>query len=222
MEMLSLVRAKKAEFMDELQADDPRELMNTEMSKWERVSLSMNARAGISYYRSPEACKYKWQTLLPKYKRVADVHRETRTNSMAYFDMSFGQRRSKELPKNFDVYIYEEMNSWLRYKPTMALPHFQDLLHPNDCNYRPMSVSVEDLTNGDESMGDAVVHAYSNATAFDAAAVAASDCNPIPKEVDALVGGNPNVHMFPSPPPPTTFAVYLRQWPDTSPILPYP
>jgi hypothetical protein len=64
--------------------------MNIEMSKWERVSLSMNAGTWISCYHSLEACKYKWQTLLLEYKRVTDVHRETGTNSMAYFDMSFG------------------------------------------------------------------------------------------------------------------------------------
>jgi hypothetical protein len=60
MEMLSLVHAKKSEFLEELQADDPRELMNIDITKWERVSLSVNAGAGISCYRSPEACKYKW------------------------------------------------------------------------------------------------------------------------------------------------------------------
>jgi hypothetical protein len=58
-------------------------------TKWERVLLSVNAGDGISYYRSPEACKYKWQTLLPEYKKVADLHRETGTNSMVYFEMNF-------------------------------------------------------------------------------------------------------------------------------------
>jgi hypothetical protein len=55
--------------------DDPRELMNTDVTKWERISLSVNAGAGISCYRSPEACKYKWQTLVPEYKKVADLHK---------------------------------------------------------------------------------------------------------------------------------------------------
>lgn len=151
--MLSWVRAKKAAFMDELQADDLRELMNTKMSKWKRVSLSVNAGAGISCYRNPKAYKYKW----PEYKKVVDVYRENGTNNMAYSNMSFGQQKNKELPKNFDIYIYEEMNNWLRYKPTMAPPHFRDLLHPNECNYKPMNVSIEDLTNRDKSMGDAIV-----------------------------------------------------------------
>jgi hypothetical protein len=35
-EMLALVRAKRAEFIEELEADDPRQLMNPEMSKWEK------------------------------------------------------------------------------------------------------------------------------------------------------------------------------------------
>jgi hypothetical protein len=77
MEMISLVRAKRAEFMEELTVDDPRELMNTDMTKSERVSLSVNAGAGISCYRSPEACKYKWQTILHEYKKVADLHKGT-------------------------------------------------------------------------------------------------------------------------------------------------
>jgi hypothetical protein len=33
LEMLALVRAKRAEFIDELQVDDPRELMNTDVTK---------------------------------------------------------------------------------------------------------------------------------------------------------------------------------------------
>jgi hypothetical protein len=45
LEMLALVRAKRAEFMDELQVDDQRELMSTEGTKWERVSLSVNTAA---------------------------------------------------------------------------------------------------------------------------------------------------------------------------------
>ena len=82
--MLALVAAKRAEFMEELEADDPRQLMHPEMSKWEKILVSVNAGHGTSCYRSPEACKYKWQTLLPEYKRVADVHKETSVNSMLY------------------------------------------------------------------------------------------------------------------------------------------
>jgi hypothetical protein len=75
--MLVLVRTKGAEFLKELEADDPYDLMNPKMRKWDKVSISMNLVVGITCYRSPEACKYKWQTLLLKYKRIADLHKET-------------------------------------------------------------------------------------------------------------------------------------------------
>jgi hypothetical protein len=110
LEMIALVCAKRAEFMEELQVDDPRELMSSEMTKWERVSLHVNTALGITYFKSIEACKYKWQTLLSNYKQIADLHKETRTNSMLYFELTFGQRRERNLPKNFDSYVYQEMH----------------------------------------------------------------------------------------------------------------
>ena len=58
--MLALVRAKRAEFIEELHIEDARQLMQTDGSKWEKVSMSVNAAYGISCYRSPDACKYKW------------------------------------------------------------------------------------------------------------------------------------------------------------------
>lgn len=68
MEMLALVRAKRKEFMEDLEVDDPRTLMQSEGSKWERIALFVNVADGLTCYRSPDACKYKWQTLLPDYK----------------------------------------------------------------------------------------------------------------------------------------------------------
>jgi hypothetical protein len=57
MEMLALVRAKCAEFIDKLEADSPRLLMNSKITKWERISLSISATYGVQCYRSAEACK---------------------------------------------------------------------------------------------------------------------------------------------------------------------
>lgn len=51
--MVALVGAKMAECMEELEADDPRELMSPEMTKWEKISIAVNACHGISCYRSP-------------------------------------------------------------------------------------------------------------------------------------------------------------------------
>ena len=77
LEILVPIQAKRVEFLKELEADDPCDLMNPKMKKWDKVSISMNLLVGITCYRSPEACKYKWQILLPKYKHIADLHKET-------------------------------------------------------------------------------------------------------------------------------------------------
>ena len=84
-EILALVRAKRAKFIQELECDDPRELMNLEMSKWKKILVSVNAGPRICCYRSLKACIYKWQTLLLKYKHLANIHKDTRVNSMLYF-----------------------------------------------------------------------------------------------------------------------------------------
>jgi hypothetical protein len=115
--------------------DDPRLLMNSEMTKWERISIAVSSAEGIECTRIAEVCKYKWQTLMPDYKHVADIHKETGTNSIAYFELSFSKRREKNLPKNFDPYVYNDMHDWLRHKPTMNPPHFRDFMHPKDGNY---------------------------------------------------------------------------------------
>ena len=111
----------------------------------------MNVGDGIACYRSPEACKYKWQTLLSEYKKVADLHRETGTNSLLYFEMTFGQRRARELPKNLDLYVYEEMHSWLRHKPTIYPPHFRDLLSPQDGNFKSPTLGVVEEQKEEDS-----------------------------------------------------------------------
>ena len=87
--MLVLVQSKRVEFIQEVEADDPCELMDSKMTKWEKISLSVNVGARISCYYSPEACKYKWQTLLLEYKHVTDLYIETGTNSILYFELLF-------------------------------------------------------------------------------------------------------------------------------------
>jgi hypothetical protein len=143
LEMLALMRAKQAEFIQELECDDPREFMNLEMNKWEKISISVNAGPGICCYRNPEACIYKWKTLLPKYKRVVDVHKDQGVNSILYFEMIFGERRNRTLPKKIDPYVYSEMHALLKHKPTMTPLHFWDLLSPINGNYNAPRVTEE-------------------------------------------------------------------------------
>jgi hypothetical protein len=224
MEMLALVRAKRTEFIEELEADDPRLLMNTEKTKWERISLAVSSTDGVQCYRSVEACKYKWQTLLPDYKRVADVHKETGTNSMAYFELTVSQRRNKNLPKHFDPYVFTDMHDWLRHKPTMNPPHFRDLMHPSDGNYVPPLGSPElytddvDTPSSQLNPPDCTLHSYSSAAAYDATADS-EDCDDVPDEAVASPAGNQTSPVFPSPPPlsssAATFGILRKDGPPS-------
>jgi hypothetical protein len=227
LEMVALVRAKRAEFMDELEADDPRELMNPEMSKWHKISVAVNAVQGISCYRSPEACKYKWQTLLPEYKRVADVHKDTGVNSTLYFEMSFRERKEKALPKNFDQYVYRDMHEWLKHKPTMTPPHFRDLLSPTDGNYTLPTIleyGTGDFLNHsglkERSLPTSPLQAYSSAAAYDAAAEVLEDSEDVPGETEVLVAGNQTVPVVRSPPPTTYSTANFGGRPTGNPAVP--
>jgi hypothetical protein len=126
--------------------------------------------------------------------------------------MTFGHRRSRELPKNFDLHVYNEMHSWLRHKPTINPPHFRDLMKPADGNFNPQR-GLDDFPNGGEdSRGDAPLHVYIEAAAVDAAVDSFSDCDPFLVEVDGSASINKTIPTFPSPPPNTSLAVDFRPW----------
>jgi hypothetical protein len=129
---------------------------------------------------------------------------------MAYFEMDFSERKNKELPRNFDPYVYNEMHTWLRHKPKMNPPHFRDLLNPTDGNFEPPTGGFENFNSrGQDSREEPTLHAYS-AAAFDATADSLSEYDHIPEEVDGSAGINNTAEAFPSPPPNTSSAVHLR------------
>lgn len=112
--------------------------------------------------------------------------------------MSFGERRKRKLPKIFDPYVYEEIYTWLRHKPTMNPLHFRDLLNPLDSNFRPPSRNLDDLPASEDSRGEPALHAYASAAAYDAAADSMSKQEPLTDDTEASAGGNQNFPMFPS------------------------
>jgi hypothetical protein len=223
---MALVRAKRQEFLEELDIEDPRELMSSEMTKWEKVSLSLNRADGISCFRTAEACKYKWQQLLPDYKKVADLHKGTGTNSMLYFDLSFAERRDRVLPKNFDAFVYREMHEWLRHKPTMNPPHFRDLLHPDDGNLRAAAeenvpeVQSPAVDEQHRPRSDSTLHAYTSVAAYDFAADSYDEWDNPAEETHASGGGNDMQSTFPSPVPLTASSVQRSRHTDFSASAP--
>ena len=58
--------------MDELAAEDPRELMNLELGKWGKVAFIINAGKVDVVKQDGPAYKYKWSTLLSDFKKIWD------------------------------------------------------------------------------------------------------------------------------------------------------
>jgi hypothetical protein len=117
-------------------------------------------------------------------KAFADLHKETGSNSMVYFELTFGQRREKTLPKTFDLYVYKGMHDWLKHKPTMMPPYFKDLMNPNDHNYSPQWGLVHGSSERSGksfipkmSSSDSALHAYACVAIHDAATDSFDTCD---------------------------------------------
>ena len=85
---------------------------------------------------------------------------------MVYFEVTYGEHRTKELPMNFDLYEYKEMHTWLWHKPTMNPPTMED------------------------SKEEHLLNAYASAIAYNAAADSLSECEPCTEDREAPGGGN--------------------------------
>ncbi|KAG0606268.1 hypothetical protein M758_9G127100 [Ceratodon purpureus] len=136
-EILSLIEAKRSEYIEELSVEDARELMCPELGKWGKIAMKMNASKGEGdVERDGSACKYKWNTLLSDLKKIWDYHSRTGRNNEEYFtDTSPEEKKLYKLPKVFYISAYRNMAEWLRDKATLTPRHARDTMDPNDRNY---------------------------------------------------------------------------------------
>jgi hypothetical protein len=130
-----MVDCKEAEHLEELDMDDSRDLMQPETSKWTRIAAKVNAAGNGPCHRDGAACKYKWQTLLSDYKKIADFHSGIGVNEEEYWGLNFIERKSLGLPRSFYDEVHHWMHGWLRHRATMNPPHVQDLLNVQNRNH---------------------------------------------------------------------------------------
>jgi hypothetical protein len=95
--------------MDEMAAEDPRELMNPELGKWKKIAVIINTGKEDGVQHDSQACKYKWSTLLSDFKKIWDFHQRTGRNAEDYFEISFPNQRENKLPKIFFLAAYRNM-----------------------------------------------------------------------------------------------------------------
>ena len=130
--MIALVDAKREEFLEELDVVDGRDLMDSEVTKWSRISDKIMASGFSMYYRDGMACKGKWHLILPDYRRVADYHARTGINDEDYWKLTPTELTAEKLPKAFPKEIYVRIHEWFGRRPQIQPPHVRDLLNPYD------------------------------------------------------------------------------------------
>jgi hypothetical protein len=150
---------------------------------------------------------------------------------MAYFELTIGQQRDKNLPKHFDPYIFTDMHDWLHHKPTMNPPHFRDLMHPSNGHYVPPLGTPElynidiDTPSSQHNPLDCTLYEYSSVAAYEAAADS-EDCEDILDEIVVSLAGNQTSPVFPSPPSlsssAVTFGILRKDGPPAPSLLSVP
>jgi hypothetical protein len=146
---------------------------------------------------------------------------------MAYFELTIGQQRDKNLPKHFDPYIFTDMHDWLHHKPTMNPPHFRDLMHPSNGHYVPPLGTPElynidiDTPSSQHNPLDCTLYEYSSVAAYEAAADS-EDCEDILDEIVVSLAGNQTSPVFPSPPSLSSSAVTFGILRKDGPPVPSP
>jgi hypothetical protein len=133
--MLALVDAKRDEYFDELETVDARDLMDPDVTKWSRISDKVMARGHSPCVRDHAMCKSKWHLLIPDYRRIADYHARTGTNTELYWSQTTREHVEEGLPKSFSPEVYCRIHEWFGRRPQIQPPHVRDLLHPGDSNY---------------------------------------------------------------------------------------
>ena len=134
-EIMALVEAKRLEHLEEMEVIDARDLMSTDVTKWGKIALEVNAITGGGVIREGPACKHKWTSTMSDFKRIADYHKGTGRNEEEYYLMTFGDRRKENLPRSFYKEVYSSMYEFFQSRPMMNPPHSRDLLRPQDGNY---------------------------------------------------------------------------------------
>ena len=130
--MIALVDTKRDEFLEELDAVDGRDLIDSEVTKWSRISDKIMASGFSTHFRDGMACKGKWHLILPDYRRVADYHARTGINEEDYWLLTPNELNVEKLPKSFSKKIYVRLHEWFGRRPQIQPPHVHDLLNPHD------------------------------------------------------------------------------------------
>jgi hypothetical protein len=130
--MIALVDAKRDEFLEELDAIDGRDLMDSEVTKWNRISEKITALGFSTHFRDGMICKGKWHLILYDYRKVVDYHARTGINDEDYWLLIPNELTIEKLSRAFSKEIYVRLHDWFGRRPQIQPLHLRDLLNPHD------------------------------------------------------------------------------------------
>ena len=87
--------------------EDNSDRMQAKGSKWSKIVEKFHANEVYQCHRNAAACKYKWQTMLSKYKKIVDYHKGIGINSLQYFSLDREKRQEKNLLCSFFERVYQ-------------------------------------------------------------------------------------------------------------------
>ena len=61
--------------------------MKAKGSKWSKIVEKLNVDEVCQCHKNGATCKYKWQTMLSKYKKIVDYYKCIGINSLEYFNL---------------------------------------------------------------------------------------------------------------------------------------
>jgi hypothetical protein len=79
-------------------------------------------------HRSKEQCRFKWENIMPDFKKVRDHEDSRGEDHKSYFDMESAERKHLNLPPNLNKDLYTIMDEFLVRRPgKQGLPGSQGL-----------------------------------------------------------------------------------------------
>lgn len=110
-ETLVLLEAKRKE--QDMFSGSRRSILTAD-DKWKFVSDYCRTQ---SVQRSKEQCRFKWENMLPDYRKIKEYEELKDTAEQSYFTLDSCEKKTKQLPSNMDLDVYQRISSIMCNKP---------------------------------------------------------------------------------------------------------
>ncbi|KAH7307788.1 hypothetical protein KP509_22G077600 [Ceratopteris richardii] len=111
-EILILLEAKLKEHL--MHCGDSKRSFVSADEKWKRIAEYCLSK-GVQ--RTKDQCRIKWDNMMPDFRKIREYEDQKEPGAQSYFDMPTWERRSKLLPSNMDLEVYQRIANIFSIKP---------------------------------------------------------------------------------------------------------